>query len=143
MTLAADILACAGLATCSYTDIESGKIPNKVILILTVISAPVFGARFLLRFFMAVIFAAILYCLNPLSVSPLSGGDLKLMSLVYGWYGLESGLLMLLAAFALAGARGIYLITRGKMKVGDGMQLAPYMALGFLLCKIYELMSTA
>ena len=138
MQTVADVLACLGLMACSYTDIESGKIPNKVIIILAVLSVYFFGTRFLLRFFTAVIFAAVLYCLKS-GVKPLSGGDLKLMSLMTGWYGMTA-MYMLLVSFVIAGASGLILISIGRKNIKEGMQLAPYMTLGFLLFKIAECM---
>ena len=102
MRLAADVSACIGLAACAMTDLLSGKIPNYLILIIIFYSAITFGPAFLMRLIPAMAVALFLFYMKKYGLRLPGGGDLKLFSVMIGWYGLIAASVMVGAGMIIA-----------------------------------------
>lgn len=125
----------AALAAATITDLESGLIFDAItiptLVFLTAMAGPGSAGDTLIA---AAACAGVVFVLFAISRGRGIGlGDLKLAACIGAGAGLIPGLAALGLAFILGAAHGIALLATAKIKRGEAMRFAPYLAAGTAL----------
>jgi len=131
------LLAC--LLVASFTDLEHYLIPNRLVLVMLVLSLPLGLLARDVDFRSALLGAGVTggFLSFLALISPLGGGDVKLSAVVGLYLGWPWTFLGMFLGCFLAGVVGLILMALGIKRRKDFIPLGPFLALGFFLSLFY------
>ena len=121
-----DIIVCSFLCYFAISDFYTQEIPNRWIIAAAIVLAPVAGIRFILQFSLAMVVAAFL-------PRVIGGGDLKLLCLLVGVYGISRTLVILLIGCSIC------LMMNFRKRLSTQIAMAPYLLGGFVCVELFQL----
>ncbi len=127
----------AALLVMTFIDIDTKEIPNGIVLLIIVLSIPLFfTAKEVIwwqRFVGAVVISVPLYIVALVSGGGIGGGDIKLFFGIGLVLGLWKTLIAAFIAIVSAGLIGAILLATKKAKKGYELPLGPFIAIGTVL----------
>lgn len=141
LQLAAVLAILAALIAVTVTDLSSALIPNRLLLIAVMVTAPLVAAARLQAIgdmiTGALICGGIMLLVAVIARGGMGGGDVKLsayIGLVLGW---EQGLVALVLGVLLGGLAGIAALVTRRRGLKDTIPYGPYLAAGAALALLW------
>jgi len=133
--------ALAILIAIAYIDKDTMTIPNSLIIALLIVAiiSLFTGVHMSLfsRFIGAICISLPMLILTLLVPGAFGGGDMKLMVAAGFMLGWQGALLATFIAILGAGAKSIYLLVSGHIKVGTHIPFGPYLSFGIGIALLY------